>query len=828
MKNLKKVLSLVLALAMAASLMTFAFAADADDFKDYDEVTYNEAVDVMYALGVFNGVGDGTNFDPNGTLTREQAAKIITYMIAGQTEADKLVATIAPYSDVAATRWSAGSIAYCTSEGIIAGTGDDTFNPTGELTGLAFAKMLLTALGYDAEIEQLTGPSWAINTAKLAVTAGLTKGLDISLTDPMTREEAAQMALNAEKATMVEYGTMIGVNVGDANVTIAGSKASPVANLAATETIENDNYMQFAEQYADKLVLSTSHDDLGRPADQWVYNNKLVGDYANEPAVVYTAYLNDEAGQKQVRSDLRGYSYKTTAAGVNDVTFGGNVSGTPTIDGYDDVAALTQNGRAVEVYVTDNIITDVVAIDSTLVEVKKVTEDEVTFSGTTAKVTDDEDLFSFFSGMEREDKVVLVLDSTTVLDAYTPDTVTGEFSKTKGSGATVEYTVGGEAYQAIGTTGNSTLNNTSANLGNTYTLILDQYGYIMDVTDEVVSDVYAYVLDTSANVNRGDYDYALNLLFSDGTTKWVDAAEVTGSLNGTTYNDDVVADGDVDAADFADLKDNFVSYTEGDDGYDVTVETSAPASGTITKGNSTIFTSYTASNATIFLVKNDSSYTVYTGIKNVPSMTVAANDAVVLHDSNVALIVVIDNSASTSNEDQVFIYNTTPQGVEKDGAKTVTFYKAIVNGEDTTIGVMTHDGTSTANSDVAVGLFVNNSYSGDYISDLGAKHDGTETTSGTVLTYTVDDSSLSDVTLKNGLLTVAGVSPAVVKVVADEFDSYIIAGTNNEVDTLALDDEKTFAADGSEGYVLATGDYVTIILDDDGYVTDLYLYDASL
>ena len=65
MKNLKEVLSLVLALAMALSLMTVAFAADASDYDDYDEVTYTEAVDVMSAMGVFNGVGDGSSFDPD-------------------------------------------------------------------------------------------------------------------------------------------------------------------------------------------------------------------------------------------------------------------------------------------------------------------------------------------------------------------------------------------------------------------------------------------------------------------------------------------------------------------------------------------------------------------------------------------------------------------------------------------------------------------------------------------------------------------------------------------------------------------------------------------
>ena len=146
MKNLKKVLSLVLALAMALSLMTAAFAADASDYKDYSKVTYKEAVDVMTAAGIFNG-GDGNNFNPDATLNREQAAKIITYMLVGQEKADKLTTTVAPYADVAATRWSAGSIAYCTNEGIIAGDGNGRFNPNSPGLGTQFAKKQLVDLG---------------------------------------------------------------------------------------------------------------------------------------------------------------------------------------------------------------------------------------------------------------------------------------------------------------------------------------------------------------------------------------------------------------------------------------------------------------------------------------------------------------------------------------------------------------------------------------------------------------------------------------------------------------------------------------------------------
>ena len=70
MRNLKKILALVMALVMSLSLVTIA---NASDFTDSDDITYEEAADVMSAIGIIEGYEDGS-FDPDGTLTREEAA----------------------------------------------------------------------------------------------------------------------------------------------------------------------------------------------------------------------------------------------------------------------------------------------------------------------------------------------------------------------------------------------------------------------------------------------------------------------------------------------------------------------------------------------------------------------------------------------------------------------------------------------------------------------------------------------------------------------------------------------------------------------------------
>ena len=74
MKNLKKVLALVLAVVMIMGTVAVASAKDYKDVKNTD--SYADAIDVLSNLNILDGYKDGT-FKPEGTLKRAEAAKLI-------------------------------------------------------------------------------------------------------------------------------------------------------------------------------------------------------------------------------------------------------------------------------------------------------------------------------------------------------------------------------------------------------------------------------------------------------------------------------------------------------------------------------------------------------------------------------------------------------------------------------------------------------------------------------------------------------------------------------------------------------------------------------
>ena len=287
---MKKFLSLVLALVMTMSLVTVS--AGAKEFKDETDVTYDEAVAVISEIGVVDGDTSG-NFRPTDNLSRGAAAKIICNLILGPTTAAELKADTAPYKDVPVSNTFSGYIAYCAKEGIISGYADGSFRPAGTLTGYAFMKMLLGALGYDSNYEGYTGGNWSINVAKQAIGIGLNKGMveEFNGVDFVTREEAALYAFNTLKATMVDYDQKITTNVNGVDVTISQGNAKPVTwteGINEDGNIKDDGFVQFAEEFFPKLVRKDDSTKFEEPANTWVYDKTEIGTFERIDLIVET------------------------------------------------------------------------------------------------------------------------------------------------------------------------------------------------------------------------------------------------------------------------------------------------------------------------------------------------------------------------------------------------------------------------------------------------------------------------------------------------------------------------------------------------------------
>lgn len=197
--NRKSILSLIAGLALLLSLLTTPVLAAFTDASGIGPA-YREAVDEMTGRGVLNGFPDGS-FQPDGTLTREQGAKIVTYMVLGDS-VNRLITASAPFDDVAAGRWSAPCIAWCAEREILLGYGGGQFGPDDTLTGDQFAKMLLCALGL-ARADNYVGygAGWTEAVRTDAEEAGLyagDPGMKTAL--PITRGQAALLAFNAVRA----------------------------------------------------------------------------------------------------------------------------------------------------------------------------------------------------------------------------------------------------------------------------------------------------------------------------------------------------------------------------------------------------------------------------------------------------------------------------------------------------------------------------------------------------------------------------------------------------------------------------------------------------
>ena len=197
-ENLKKVLALVLAFACAFTMFAGAAFTDQADIKVKSDV-----VDTLVSLGVIEGFEDGS-FQPNGTVTRAQMAKMIYVLRTGNSDASAYNDDKTTFTDING-HWARGYIKYCQSLNIIAGKSSTIFAPNASVTAQEAAKMLLVTLGYDAQKAGLVGAGWASKTNALADENGLLDDVNTSFTAACPRQYAAQLIYNAIDAKTVVW-----------------------------------------------------------------------------------------------------------------------------------------------------------------------------------------------------------------------------------------------------------------------------------------------------------------------------------------------------------------------------------------------------------------------------------------------------------------------------------------------------------------------------------------------------------------------------------------------------------------------------------------------
>jgi len=200
MNNLKRVLSLGLSGVMLAGLLSVG--ASAADFTDAGDIEHTDAVNTLVALKIIDGKPDGS-FAPEENVSRSQMAKMIAIAMNGGSDANTGTKSTPSFTDIKG-HWAESFIEYCHDLGIISGRGDGTFDPDATVTGYEATKMVLTALGYDAEAYKLNGAQWATNTdqqARQADPALFEELTGVPMAAPATRDTAAQLIWNGLQNT---------------------------------------------------------------------------------------------------------------------------------------------------------------------------------------------------------------------------------------------------------------------------------------------------------------------------------------------------------------------------------------------------------------------------------------------------------------------------------------------------------------------------------------------------------------------------------------------------------------------------------------------------
>ncbi|MGI5930202.1 S-layer homology domain-containing protein [Pseudoflavonifractor sp.] len=620
MRNLKRVLSLALASVMLLGMMVIgAGAADKTyaDLTDSDQITNQEAVSLMVDLGIIEGKPDGS-YAPSETVDRATMAKLITMMLMGNVDQSAFEGTKTDLTDID-TSWAEGYIKYCYANGIITGDGQGHFFPTEPVTVVQAAKMLLVAIGYDADDRGYQGDAnWSTNIMRDAQTTmfydtasatkytttlrSLTKGLDVKATDPLTRDNAAQMIFNAlfvqnqKPNYQWDMGTqyiqsytaqpsLAATMFNGLTKTVATlnsvSASGKIATATVTSGLDMDNDGSVSDEIPSGLTnLAASSVNVGKSITFYVNaSNKVVSSSALVNATTGVevpdnltsgVVTKDGTALKFLKDNGLDATTTISAITVNQFSASGAVTTWATAQSSNTLdVALTNitKGDLVTLYDTDNdgvveiinIISKSVAKVGSAPVVKTDASDgkeKVTISGLGISNVEVSKV-NGYEGLAKDDIVLYYKDGEGNFYIEKAATVSGTVTGSKGTGATAQILLNGTYYgqsglatcSVAGSSVSTYLSNGKFNVD--AVAYLDNNGNIIAI-DNVVESAsnYGVILKTAWVVGQG-VDAAANsleakILYADGTTETVVISKVNGDKvvkTGTTIDSEFAANG---------------------------------------------------------------------------------------------------------------------------------------------------------------------------------------------------------------------------------------------------------------------------------------------
>ena len=731
MRNLKRALSLGLTATMISGLMVMG--SSAASYADVTSKQNEEAIEVLKTVGIMVGDENG-KFNPDAKVTRNEMAVVMCNLL------DYTVASYkgtSPFTDV--PEWAEPYVAACYTNGITSGYDAKTYGGSDTVTTGQAALMLLKALGY-FQYSADFGSDWLVETTKNGSTAGLFDGVATGAKEALTRNDVAQMVLNALEADLVK-AEKNGSDVQVGDIVISGGKAtydsrtgtdSKYAKIDSTK-VDGKYTIQLGEDLYDGDLVKAdgADDDFGRPSVKWTYENKEIGTYADDADAVYTATVEKQDLYDLVGSDV----YNDLKNGDADFTVvKDGVAQDVKLSDYivknnDDDASkdVIKKGATTEVFIDDDSNDVVIAVINSYVaqvdgdydkndeelELDILDEAFVDVKDTTLSSDD----FDYLDSYSDEDYVLITVADKEIKSIALAETVEGKVTAyTEKKNVTVDGTK--YEYSKNYTDAVKKDSNLSYDLNDAYTLVLDANGYVIYTDGTAGHNDYVYVAEI-APTGGAKADLEADAYFIDGTNKVV------------------VVDNDDEIKDNATFENKWYSYNEKSNGkYELeaitgekneTYTVSADNQKIVENGKSSIYTDKVggakANNDTIFVVNDDDDVTAYTGIKNVPDITSKTADVTVavVNDGSYADVVYIysaDMSISGDSGDRVYLLESKPNAsVDKDDNKYYE-YDAIVNGEITTV--------KATSKDLTIGLYQNVSYDENGYMDDQDKVSGTD------------------------------------------------------------------------------------------------------